>query len=127
MQTEAVAVFQQFVAAINGHDIEALSVLMTPDHLFVDSADNRTQGAEFMRTGWLGYFAMCLDFWIRIQDLLSEKETVLATGEVGGTIDGIRWQTPTAWQAIIKGGRVSEWWVFADNQPVREILARRKG
>ena len=33
--------FERFVAAINGHDIEALTSLMTPDHLFVDSLGNR--------------------------------------------------------------------------------------
>ena len=99
---------------------------MAPDHLFVDSADNRMQGAQFMRTGWLGYFAMCPDYWIRVENLLSEGETALATGEAGGTIDGTAWKIPAAWQAVIKGGQVSEWRVFADNQPVREILARRK-
>ncbi len=118
--------FERFVAAINGHDIEALKSLMTPDHLFVDSLGNRVQGAESMRTGWHGYFAMCPDFWIRVQNLLSEKETVLATGEAGGTIDSTAWQTPAAWQAIVSDGRVSEWRVFADNKRVYEILAGRK-
>jgi ketosteroid isomerase-like protein len=118
--------FERFVAAINGHDIEALTSLMTPDHLFVDSAGNLVHGAESMRTGWRSYFAMCADYWIRVSNLLSEKETALATGEAGGTIDGTRWQTPAAWQVIVAGGRVSEWRVFADNKPVYEILARRK-
>ena len=126
MSMDAGPVFRQFVAAINGHDIEALTSLMAPDHVFVDSAGNRVQGAESMRAGWLGYFAMCPDYWIRVENLLSEGETALATGAAGGTIDGIAWQTPAAWQAIISGGRVSEWRVFADNQPVLEILARRK-
>lgn len=35
--------FEQFVAAINGHDIEALTSLMTEDHLFVDSLGNRVR------------------------------------------------------------------------------------
>jgi len=122
----ATKTFEQFVAAINGHDIEALNSLMTPDHLFVDSLGNRVQGAESMRTGWRGYFAMCPDYWIRVQNLLSEKETVVATGEAGGTIDSTAWQTPAAWQATVSGGRVSEWRVFADNKPVYEILARLK-
>jgi ketosteroid isomerase-like protein len=118
--------FQRFVAAINGHDIEALTSLMTSDHLFVDSIGNRVQGAEFMQTGWRGYFAMCPDYWIRVRNLLSERETVLATGEAGGTIDGIAWQTPAAWQGVFVGGQVSEWRVFADNKPVYEIIGHRK-
>ena len=79
-----------------------------------------------MQTGWRGYFAMCPDYWIRVRHLLSEKETVPAMGEAGGTIDSSAWQTPAAWQAVVNGGRVSEWRVFADNKPVYELLARRK-
>jgi len=118
--------FQRFVAAINGHDVEALTSLMTSDHLFVDSMGNSMKGVESMQTGWRGYFAMCPDYWIRVRSLLSERETVLATGEAGGTIDGVAWQTPTAWQAVLVGGQVSEWRVFADNKPVYEIMGRRR-
>jgi hypothetical protein len=76
-------VFEQFVAAINGHDIDDLTSLMTQDHLFVDSMGNRIQGAESMQAGWRGYFVMCPDYWIQIRTVLSERDTVLATGEAG--------------------------------------------
>jgi len=117
--------FEKFVAAINGHDIEALTSLMTADHLFVDSTGNRVRGAESMQTGWRGYFAMCPDYAITVSEILSESGTVLATGEAGGTIDNTSWQTPSAWQATIRDGKIAEWRVFADNKPVYEILARR--
>jgi ketosteroid isomerase-like protein len=117
--------FERFVAAINHHDVDALAALMTDDHLFVDSLGNRMQGAPSMRAGWHGYFAMCPDYWIQIRTLLVEQDTVLATGEAGGTIDGLPWKTPAAWQAVIRGQLVSEWRVFADNKPVYEILARK--
>jgi ketosteroid isomerase-like protein len=38
--------FQQFVTAINGHDVRALTALMTTDHLFVDSVGNRVPTAN---------------------------------------------------------------------------------
>jgi ketosteroid isomerase-like protein len=117
--------FERFVAAINHHGVDVLAALMTDDHLFVDSLGNRMQGAAAMRAGWRGYFAMCPDYWIQIRTLLMEQDTVLATGEAGGTIDGVQWKTPAAWQAVIRGELVSEWLVFADNKPVYEILARR--
>ena len=101
--------FEEFVAAINGHDVDALTSLMTPDHLFVDSMGNRVQGGESMRAGWRGYFAMCPDYWIQIRTVLSERDTVLATGEAGGTIDGFPWQIPAAWEAIIRDRFVSGW------------------
>lgn len=118
--------FGQFVAAINNHDVDTLASLMTSDHLFVDSVGHRVQGAEPMRNGWLGYFAMCPDYWIRIDTLASVDGAVLAMGEAGGTIDNVPWRTPAAWKAVIRHGMVLEWRVFADNKPVYEILAKRR-
>ena len=117
--------FEQFVSAINDHDTEAITSLMTDDHLFVDSLGNRVRGTKAMQTGWRSYFAMCPDYWIQIRTVLSEGDTILSTGEAGGTIDGVSWRAPAAWEAVIRDGVVLEWRVFADNKQVHEILARR--
>jgi ketosteroid isomerase-like protein len=118
--------FKDFVSAINSHDIAALTALMSPDHVFVDSLGNRVQGAARMQVGWRGYFAMCPDYWIQIERVISELGTIVAVGEAGGSIDGVPWRTPAAWKATISDGAVLEWQVFADNKPVYEILATRK-
>ena len=120
-----VQTFKQFVAAINNRHMDSLAALMSADHLFVDSVGNRVQGVGSMLAGWRSYFTMCPDYWIRIELSISEGDTVLAAGEAGGTIDDVPWSTPVAWQAVIRGGLVAEWRVFADNKPVYEILARR--
>jgi ketosteroid isomerase-like protein len=57
--------------------------------------------------------------------MVAEGGVVLASGEAGGTIDGIPWRTPAAWKAVVRDGKVTEWRVFADNKPVYEILAKR--
>jgi ketosteroid isomerase-like protein len=121
----AIEAFLQFVAAINAHDVEALAALMSSGHRFVDGLGNSVAGAASMRAGWRGYFAMCPDYWIQVDRSISEGDTVLAVGRAGGTIDGIPWQTPAAWQAVVRDGLVCEWRVFADNKPVYEILAKR--
>jgi ketosteroid isomerase-like protein len=121
----ALGTFRQFVAAINRHDVGALAALMTPDHVFVDSLGNRVQAAS-MEAGWRSYFTMCPDYWIQTDDAIAERGTVLAVGEAGGTIAGVEWRTPAAWKAVIRGGAVLEWRVFADNKPVYEIVASRK-
>jgi ketosteroid isomerase-like protein len=82
-------IFTQFVIAINHHDIEALTALMTTDHLFVDSMGNRVHSATSMKVGWLGYFAMCPDYWIHTDEVMAKDSVVLAVGEAGGTIDGV--------------------------------------
>ncbi len=122
----AIEVFKQFLAAINSHDLTALTALLAADHVFVDSLGNRVSGAKSMEAGWRGYFAMCPDYRIHAHQVLEEDGTVLAVGEAGGTIDGVPWRTPAAWKAVIGDGKVAEWRVFADNKPVYEILARRK-
>ena len=122
---DSIDTFKLFAAAINRHDIEALAKLMTADHVFVDSIGQRVQGAATMEAGWRGYFALCLNYWIRTDDVVADDGVVLAVGEAGGTIDGITWHTPAAWKAVIQDGKVAEWRVFADNKPVYEILAKR--
>ena len=115
----------QWLAAINGHDLGALASLMAKDFMFVDSLGNRVDGAGAMAAGWKAYFAMCPDFWLHADQIMAEDETILMVGETGGTIDGARWCIPAAWKAVIRNGSVIEWRVFADNKPVYEILARR--
>jgi limonene-1,2-epoxide hydrolase len=118
-------VFTLFVAAINRHDLRALTDLMTPDHAFTDSLGHRVEGVATMEAGWRGYFAMCPDYRIRIDKIMAKDSDVLAAGCAGGSINGTAWETPAAWRAVIREGRVTEWCVFADNKPVYEILARR--
>jgi ketosteroid isomerase-like protein len=118
-------VFKGFVAAINDHDVVSMIAVMTEDHLFVDSLGNAVRGAASMQTGWRGYFAMCPDYCISVETILSGPFIVVATGSANGTIDGVAWQTPAAWQAIIRDRKVAEWRVFADNKPVYEILSHR--
>lgn len=119
-------IFTQFVIAINNHNVKSLTRLMTADHVFVDSVGNRVHTATSMEAGWRRYFAMCPDYWIHTDYVMAEDGVVLAVGEVGGTINGVSWQTPAAWKAVIRDGKVREWRVFADNKPVYEILARRQ-
>lgn len=117
--------FDRFILAINAHDTEAVTSLMTTDHLFVDSLGNAIRGSEAMKAGWRGYFGMCPDYRIKVRTILLSGDLILSSGEAGGTINGTRWSTPAAWQALIHEGRVAEWRVFADNKPVYEILAAK--
>ncbi len=124
--SNSVAIFEKFVDAIKRHDVNALTRLMTEDHLFVDSLGNHTNGVTRMQPAWSGYFAMCPDYWIKIGNVVSKGDIILAAGEAGGTIDHIAWRTPAAWKAVVREDKVQEWRVFADNKPVYEILAKQK-
>ncbi len=36
-----------------------------------------------------------------------------------------KWSTPAAWRAQIKGSLVAEWRVYADNEPIRKLMAKK--
>ncbi|MGA9583930.1 MAG: hypothetical protein WBQ95_01315 [Terracidiphilus sp.] len=37
-----------------------------------------------------------------------------------------RWKTPIAIRALIEDGLVAEWRVYADNEPIRKVMASGK-
>ena len=121
-----VETLQHWLAAINHHNVDALTALMTEDIVFTDSLGNRVKGASSLEQGWRSYFTLCPDYWVRGDQVMTEGDTLLVSGEAGGTIDGVSWKIPAAWRAIIRDGRVAEWQVFADNTPVYKILAKRR-
>jgi len=103
---------------------------MTPDHLFVDSLGIEVPGREPMREGWRAYFAMVPDYHITVRDHLESVPVVALFGRAGGTYvpDGrivteYRWETPAAWKAVVRDGLIAEWRVYADNEPMRRLMA----
>jgi ketosteroid isomerase-like protein len=120
-----------FVEAINSDEADRIHSLMADDHLFIDSMGTEVRGREEMREGWAGYFAMFPDFQIEVQEAVCDGQTVIMVGAARGTYaaDGElhpdnRWSLPAAWRAVIRGDRVAVWQVFADNEPVRQIMRR---
>jgi ketosteroid isomerase-like protein len=124
-QAAAREILQRWLTAINAADVATLATLMAPAFVFVDSLGNQVQSAAKMAAGWQAYFAMCPDYWIRVEQVMGDGPALLLAGEAGGTIDGVAWKIPSAWSAVIRHGRIWEWRVFADNKPVYEILAKR--
>jgi ketosteroid isomerase-like protein len=122
-----------FVDRINQHDVSGLCNLMSDDHVFVDSLGTRVTGREEMRKAWIGYFFLIPDFHISITETMVQGNTVGMFGSAHGTcsVDGKlheqnRWEMPASWKAIVSGDKVSCWQVYADNEPVRQIMASQK-
>ena len=130
MTESPVRIARRYVAAINRHDLDALTGLLPAHHRFVDSLGTFVEGREAMRQGWEAYFAMFPDYRIEIRGVAADGATVLLTGFARGTFAaGLqppperRWRIPAAWRCRVVRGRVAEWQVYADNDPVRRILA----
>jgi ketosteroid isomerase-like protein len=129
-QQSSVDVALAFVAKINSHDVDGIVELMTPDHVFVDGLGTTFRGAEKMRQGWMGYFALFPDYTIEVTDEFSRGDVVAMFGKALGTlaVNGKlprenSWEIPAAWRAVVKQGRVAEWRVYCDNDPARKIMA----
>jgi uncharacterized protein (TIGR02246 family) len=127
------AVARAFADAINRQNPDELAELMTEDHVFIDSLGTRVAGREAMRAGWNGYFRMVPDYSITVTETYGAGAVVILLGTAQGTlaVDGRllpvnRWQTPAAWRAEIRGVQVAAWRVYADNEPIRQLLARHR-
>ena len=123
----------RFVNEINRHDVPAILALMSDDHLFVDGLGQETRGKERLREAWTAYFGWFPDYRILIENHLEEGIVVGLFGSASGTyaVNGElsptrRWKIPAAWKAIVREGRVEHWQVYADNEPVWEVMGVKR-
>jgi len=118
------------VSAIHDHDFEALERLLAPEHVLIDAAGVEVRGAPAVPEAWRTYLGWFPDYRMRIERRFDSEGRVALFGLASGTYAGAtspargRWAIPAAWLAEVRGGRVTRWQVFADNQPVRAILER---
>ena len=132
MNPTPVEVARRFVDAINAHDLAALAECMTDDHRFTDSLGAVVVGRALVCDAWEQYFAMMPDYRVEIHEAYGDGPVVVLTGRAEGTYspngqiqpEG-HWSIPAAWRARIAEGQVSEWQVYADNEPVRERIRSR--
>jgi ketosteroid isomerase-like protein len=124
----------EFVKRINAHNPDKLAELMAEDHVFIDSVGARFQGREAMRENWKAYFDMFPDYRIVLTDVFQQGHVVGLFGTASGTfaVNGQlapenRWEGPAAWKATTQGDTMTEWRVYADNEPVRKIMTAAQG
>ena len=129
MNIEEIA--NQFIAAVNRHDVDAICQLMTEDHTFIDSGGEVYNGIEQMRQGWSEYFKMFPDYMIEAPEYVVSGDTIILLGKASGTYtaDGTlrpenHWEIPAAWKAVIADDKIKLWQVFADNAPIVEIMRK---
>lgn len=129
----AVDVTLQFVEAICSHDVERMNSLVTDDHVLIDSGGQDLQGKRVIGTAWTAYFLAFPDYRIMVSEIIDRGDVVALFGTASATfsVEGRllpenSWAIPACWKAVIKGGKVAEWQVYSDNEPVRQILAGEK-
>lgn len=125
------SVTNAFVRTLNRQDVEGMLALMSPTHRLVDSMGTIVEGGEKMRAGWTGYFKMVPDYTLAIEEIYANGPVVILLGMAQGTYtrDGKlapenRWRTPIALRAFVEDGLIAEWKVYADNEPIRKLMAK---
>ena len=119
-------VAEEAVAKVNAHDVAGIIALMTSDYVFVDSLGNKfTRPA--IDAGWQRYFSMVPDYRLKIDHVVPDGNAVILFGAAGGTYvpnggamkPENKWDTPAVWRAVIRDGKIAEWRVYCDNEPIR--------
>jgi ketosteroid isomerase-like protein len=73
---------------------------------------------------------MVPDYWIEVDQVVQDGKVLFLCGTAGGTFTPKggtmkpenKWKTPAVWRAHIKNGKVAEWRVYCDNEPIREKI-----
>ena len=129
----AIATVLKFEQLINSRNADAVCSLLMQDSIFIDSL-GRVEGLARLRSAWEGYFKMVPDYTISHDEIFASGDTVAMFGIAHGTFskdEQIKkenfWKTPAAWRAVVKNGKIAVWQVYADNEPIREIMRKDKG
>jgi ketosteroid isomerase-like protein len=125
------SVTNAFLRALNRQDVDGMCSLMSSGHRFVDSLGSVVEGREKMRAGWAGYFKMVPDYTLAIEETCVNGPVVILLGVAQGTytrtgklVAENRWRTPIALRAFVEDGLIAEWRVYADNEPIRKLMAK---
>ncbi len=123
-----------FIESINSANADRIYTLMTTDHEFIDSQNNRMVGNDNMKKVWISYFDLFPDYKIEITDTLSNESIIVILGYASGTYktnkkssdNDNHWRVPASWKAIVVDKKIKLWQVYADNSVVIDIINKNK-
>jgi ketosteroid isomerase-like protein len=124
--TDPVEVALAFTKAINSHDPDRLVALATDNHTLVDALGQSVSGRDAVGKAWRAYFELFPDYRVTVDSALGEGGVAGLFGHASGSFHRRNWTIPAAWRAVIKRGKVREWRVYADNEPVWKLLGVKR-
>jgi uncharacterized protein (TIGR02246 family) len=127
------AIVRAFLKAINTQDVDGMKSLLAPGHRMIDALGGVVEGREKIGECWKGYFRMVPDYSVDVEETFVSGSAVVILGVAQGTLslDGElhpenRWHTPLAVRASVEESLIAEWRIFADNEPMRRLMAGRQ-
>ena len=110
----------KFNDCINRKDIAGLSSLMADDYTFIDTANDVFFGKPRGIAIWSAFFRQFPDYRNVFGKFEVRGPTVLITGHSECSFREL--EGPAIWTAVVRGGKVAEWRVYADTPENRKKL-----
>ena len=112
------ALAAQFVAAVNAHDADALSGLVTEDFTNIDSWREGIVGRDKAVTGARILFAADPGFALEVESTSFSDPFVLMRGWVNSANPDVG-RRRAVWRARCEDGLIAEWQAWAQGSPPR--------
>jgi len=120
--TTPVTIVRAYIDRINAGDPEGLAKLSSDRIRFVDATGGRH---ALTREVWAAYFADFPDYRIRVERIFANGPNVAVVGVASGSyrgrgasVPGAAWRFPASWSATVRGGKLVEWRVYGDIEPM---------
>jgi peptidase E/ketosteroid isomerase-like protein len=130
-ENDSAKVVAEYIKRINEHDIDAMLELTNENAAFIDSMGINTSGKNNIRSAWDVLLTFFPDYTVRVKDIISKNGMVAVFGTAKGTLatdgrilDENKFEIPASWTAIVEGGKIQKWRVYADNEPVRKLIKK---
>ncbi len=128
---DAESIIKEYVKKINAHDVDGMLNMMTDDHEFVDSLGINIHGRDNMKMAWDVLLTFFPDYEIHINEIIGKNGKIALFGNAKGTLAANgkilpenKFEIPASWTAVVKDGLIQKWRVYADNSPVRKLIAK---
>lgn len=102
----------RFVAALNAHDIDEMSALMTDSFTYIDSLREGVEGREKVLEGLRMLFETDPGFGIEIDRMSYQGGHVLMTGRI--TSERFGDNRRAVWRVLCDGKHLAEWQSWAE-------------
>ena len=118
-----------FVNAINGHNLETISSMLSDGHTFTDAHNNSITGKENMKSAWKTYFEWFPDYTIEISEIVQAETCYAVFGFAHGTYRNLHneqksnhFHLPAAWRAVTANEKIELWQVYCDTKVPFDIM-----
>ena len=111
----------QFNNCINTQDLEGLVNLMTDDHVFIDSVNNKVVGKQDNKLNWAKFFKLFPVYRNVFEIVTLQGSTVIMLG-YSLCSDEVLNNVRSIWTAKVENNKLKEWRVYTDSLENRAKL-----